>query len=418
MRVGFLGIQCDTPNLGVMALCYSAVRIVQSIASTSTEFVIFSRNSQLALKRMSEALGLAVDQVTASPIHHNSPRAVLGSLKALRACDLVLDFTGGDSFADIYGLRRLLLNLFDKQLVLFSGSPLVIGPQTVGPLTNRLALWWATHIINRATDVFTRDEPSRTFLAGITSRHVNLTTDVAVKLPWNDSAPDPRRHSGPPIGLNVSGLLWSGGYTKDNQFGLRADYRELCRKLAAALLGAGFEVHLLPHVITPEGDDWEDDVTASQQLHAEYPQCFLAPRFQDPVEAKSYIARMEALVGARMHATIAALTTGVPPVPLAYSRKFAGFFGNLGYSAIIDLTELNTDDAVERAMKYVEDRQNLAKDTELANQIAETRIRVFTERLGVLAKSATRTAGPGRPRRGLSKLGRLDFTPGVRQGES
>ena len=37
-----------------------------------------------------------------------------------------------------------------------------------------------------------------------------------------------------------------------------------------------------------------------------------------------------------MHACIAAFSAGVPVVPMAYSRKFNGLFGTLGYKRVAD----------------------------------------------------------------------------------
>ena len=65
------------------------------------------------------------------------------------------------------------------------------------------------------------------------------------------------------------------------------------------------------------------------------------------MEAKSYISRMDVLIGSRMHATIASFTSGVPTIPVAYSRKFAGFFGNLDYPVLVDLAEMGTQPAIE-----------------------------------------------------------------------
>ena len=42
-----------------------------------------------------------------------------------------------------------------------------------------------------------------------------------------------------------------------------------------------------------------------------------------------------------MHACIAAFSSGVPVVPMAYSRKFAGLFGTLGYMRTVDCTTVN-----------------------------------------------------------------------------
>ena len=53
---------------------------------------------------------------------------------------------------------------------------------------------------------------------------------------------------------------------------------------------------------------------------------------------------MDFFMGARMHATIGAFSSGVPVVPMAYSRKFNGLFvDTLQYDAMVDMKEQDDD---------------------------------------------------------------------------
>lgn len=79
-----------------------------------------------------------------------------------------------------------------------------------------------------------------------------------------------------------------------------------------------------------------------------------------------------------MHATIAAFTSGVPTIPVAYSRKFAGFFGSLSYPVLVDLTTTDTGPAVDAALRHVREREALRADLAEGNRIARERSDVFT----------------------------------------
>lgn len=381
MRVGLMGVHCDNANLGVVALAYAAVGLVHRALPGEAEVVLFSANRQSELGRMAEVLGVHNKRLFAAPLYRRRPAVLLRSIGELRRCDFVLDFTGGDSFSDIYGPKRLVNKLFDKQLVLACGVPLLLAPQTYGPFQRRVLLPWVRHVLNRATLVAARDDLSRSFLAEQTRREVITTTDVAVTLPWQSNLFDLPDTGRPNVGFNVSGLLWSGGYTGDNQFGLRADYRQYCHDVIEGLLAEGFQVHLVPHVISRGRAGREDDVAAARELVSKYPECVLAPRFTTPVEAKSYISRLDAFLGSRMHATIAAFTTGVPTIPVAYSRKFAGFYQGLGYPIVVDLTELATTPASRISLGHVRDRERLAELVAAGRHRADDRIAVFTNRL-------------------------------------
>ena len=89
------------------------------------------------------------------------------------------------------------------------------------------------------------------------------------------------------------------------------------------------------------------------------------------MEAKNTIAQMDVFVGARMHATIAAFSSGVPTIPIAYSRKFEGLFGSLGYNHVIDITKLNTEQAFETIIREIKDHKVLKQDVDRGMIIAE-----------------------------------------------
>nr|WP_255622822.1 polysaccharide pyruvyl transferase family protein [Tessaracoccus sp. OS52] len=385
LRVGLLGVQADTANLGLAALAYSVVGILDRAIPGECEFVLFSVNSDRELERMRAELGIDNKRMRAVPFRHKQLLKMMDSVMQIRSCDVVVDFTGGDSFSDIYGLKRLLRKLFHKQLVLATGTPLVLAPQTYGPVRNRFGKPWFGHVVRRAALVFTRDDLSVGFLETLTDREIHVATDVAVTLPHDEGRhgfPDDGRTR---VGINVSGLLWAGGYTGDNQFGLAADYRAYCGALVEALLAIGHEVHLVPHVLSrPWESDLEDDVRAARELQELHPRCLMAPPFTSPVDAKSWICHLDGFVGSRMHATIAAFTSGVPTVPAAYSRKFAGFFGNLGYPVVVDLTKQDTDEAVAATIAHLENMEQLRELAAPARQEAQMRIGIFSDRLGSL----------------------------------
>ena len=103
------------------------------------------------------------------------------------------------------------------------------------------------------------------------------------------------------------------------------------------------------------------------------PRAIVAPAFRTPVEAKSYIAGMDFFAGARMHACIAAVSSGVPVYPLAYSRKFNGLFvETLGYPEMGDLTVMDSDEITAGLLAAFGKRSDLKKRIEqIDRQIVE-----------------------------------------------
>ena len=106
----------------------------------------------------------------------------------------------------------------------------------------------------------------------------------------------------------------------------------------------------------------ENDYEGAYDLWREYadPNLNIAPFALGPVEVKSFIAGLDFFIGARMHATIAAFSSGIPVVPLAYSRKFNGLFKEtLSYPYNIDMKTTSKDTALANIVEAYNKRCEL-----------------------------------------------------------
>ena len=298
-------------------------------------------------------------------------RNPLSFFRVVRANDMVVDIGGGDSFADIYGGARFAKMMLMKYLVHLAGRPLVVAPQTIGPFKSGFRQFIAAQTIKLSAIVATRDAMSTKAARAMgVKRDIIEASDVALRLPY--TAPASRAPVPVRVGINVSGLLMSGGYTRNNMFGLQMDYRQLVRDIITRFQAHadGCEIHLVPHVIAyAHGSEMgavEDDYQASLDIAKEFPGVIVAPAFATPPEAKSYIAGLDFFTGARMHACIAAFSSGVPVVPMAYSRKFAGLFGTIGYDHTVDCTTQSAEVILEQLFAAYADRAVLAAEARVA----------------------------------------------------
>jgi polysaccharide pyruvyl transferase WcaK-like protein len=298
-------------------------------------------------------------------------------------CDATLDIGMGDSFSDIYGWRRFNMIANSKAMALLMRKPLILSPQTIGPFKSGYARALALQLTSRCKKIFTRDSPSRELLAdmGVTDG-VEETVDIAFQLPYT---PQARATDGPlRFGLNVSGLLYSGGYTRKNQFGLKADYRSLIDGIINALRARpNVHIILVPHVFNSGGVD--DDTDISQELATRFG-LELAPKFSSPSDAKSFISGLDILAGSRMHATIAAISSGVAVVPLAYSRKFIGVFRSVDYPLVGELQTESTERLIEMTVNAVNQIPELREAARQSNSIAQRRLARYNEFLVDLLK--------------------------------
>lgn len=375
-------------NLGVGALTVAEIEILRHVSR--------ERNVPLAItvldnpgSRPAYVGGADVTIRTIRPLRR--PGELFA---ALRAADLVIDIGGGDSFADIYGGKRLFRILLTKYLALLARRPLVLAPQTLGPFRSPLWRWIARDTIVRSALVATRDAPSARLLEGLRlHRPAVLASDVAFRLPWEAPPPCPA-HGPVRVGLNISGLLMSGGYTGDNMFGLKMDYPALIRDIVVRFLARGnCEIHLIPHVIAWQGGGVEDDLTAAQTVAREFPELRIARAFTSPSEAKSYIAGMDFFMGARMHACIAALSTGVPVVPMAYSPKFASLFGSLGYEHTVDCTAQDNAEVLDQIEAAFAGRDRLAQEARAASDRGLERLELYEDALASLIVDLAQARG-------------------------
>ena len=365
-------------NLGVGALTVSEVEIIRDIARD------IGRDIHITAMDWKDARDSYVTgpDVTVRDLDGKVMLNPRGFFLIARHADLMIDIGGGDSFTDIYGGRRLRRTFILKYLTHLAGTPMVLAPQTVGPFSKGWAKLLARISMRLSRVVASRDRMSTEAAHDLGCDDVIEACDVAMRLPY--TVP-PARTGGPvKVGINVSGLLMGGGYTGKNEFGLQMDYPALIKDLITYFQTHedGCEVHLVPHVIVRSGPMvGEDDFRASQKLHEEFPGTVLAPAFNSPSAAKSYIAGMDFFMGARMHACIAAFSSGVPVIPMASSRKFEGLFGTIGYTRTVDCTSQSADTIRDAIVQGYASRDTLQRDATDAFERGREKLKVYENAL-------------------------------------
>jgi polysaccharide pyruvyl transferase WcaK-like protein len=284
--------------------------------------------------------GIAVDdEVLMDWYDHVLPDTQLW--RAVAECDVVLDVGNGDLFSDIYGADYFFLVTCYRIAALAQRIPLVLSPQTVGPFRNSELKSVAAQLCMRCKKVFTRDTDSLLLLDEMGVAGVEQCVDLAFRLPFTSPRSVPSRTIR--FGLNVSGLLYDDASTKRFAFGLKADYPRLVKAIISTIKRRpDVSLVLVPHVV---GDAEIHDTPICRKLSEEF-NLPLAPQFKSPIEAKSFIAGLDVLAASRMHATIAAVSSGVPVIPLAYSRKFSGVLRSVNYPLVCDLASEDVESVV------------------------------------------------------------------------
>lgn len=302
--------------------------------------------------------------------------------------DFIFDIGQGDSFADIYGKGRFDWIFSQYRLGMKYHKPYCILPQTIGPFKDPKIREQAKRGIEYASCVMVRDKQSYDYVKELLpKKEVTEIIDVAFFMPFKRKTFDKSRVH---VGLNISALLWHGGYTRNNQFGLKTDYQSLVRDIIKYFLAQdGVTLHLIPHVVGADRGV-ENDYAVSFDLCEEFnnTNLVLSPLFLDPISAKNYIAGMDFFMGARMHSTIAAFSSGVSVVPMAYSRKFNGLFSDtLQYPYVADMKAQGNSDIMAVVKDSFEKRENKKK------QIAERMATTVRERKMIFEKKLSEFLG-------------------------
>ncbi|MCP3919076.1 MAG: polysaccharide pyruvyl transferase family protein [bacterium] len=378
LRVCLFGAAPGTRNLGVSALCHSTLAGVLDRAPDA-DVTVYDFGHGVREQRTRVGTHDFTHRVCGAKNSRRLHRrdslwnmrvsgwfGGLGNpgIAHLRRADLVLDASGGDSFTDLYGEHRFWTVTLPKRIAIEQKRPLVLLPQTYGPFRSERLREEARSVLRGAASAWARDERSFQSLRELLeddfdpARH-RQGVDLAFGLELDDSRSWPAPATSwlgdnvPVIGLNVSGLCWQRAEHAKKRYGLRADYRDTVFGLAARILRrTEARIVLVPHVLAAPGGA-ESDYDAclglvrglGRKAHGRV--MVLGPDY-GPSEIKSLIAQFDWFVGTRMHATIAALSTGVPAAALAYSGKFKGVFEtcNVG-DCVTDARRLDTQDALE-----------------------------------------------------------------------
>ncbi|MBT9521958.1 MAG: polysaccharide pyruvyl transferase family protein [Dechloromonas sp.] len=388
INIGLMWHSLKSDNLGVGALTLSQVEIINEAARALGLSVAYKVWGTQGGKDYSAYLGdrlISSGDISLREIVMG--RSTLGA--EMSSCHLIFDIGEGDSFSDIYGLKRFFLHVITKWMAL-GKCPLILSPQTIGPYARASTRFLASRLMKRCRKVFARDDISKDYLAklGVVS-NTGVAIDVAFALPYQRKAFPGDKIK---VGVNVSGLLFNGGYSKNNMFGLQFDYRQFAEHLLEKLTADDrYQVYLVPHVVC-ESYPVDDDFKACQCLHEQFPNTVLAPTFKDPIEAKSYIAGMDFFTGSRMHACIAAFSSGVPVVPVSYSRKFNGLFKSMGYEYLADPTTQNEEQVLGSILEGLSRRAELAEKVYAGNRIAASRLNMYREFVAEALDKVLRTS--------------------------
>lgn len=365
MKIYFAG-QDNFGNRGCEALIRANVKTISAVMP-GTQFYVPSGNIANDQKQWPEHAQFNVEFIRSEPMPErirwwSRLRRILPLVSNIRPkfqltaytqdkiaeCDAVL-MTGGDIISLDYGLESLFYwqqiceaaMAMNKKTVLWAGS--------VGPFTKLPAIEKIMRDFLRRFDLITvRETASFHYLESLGIDHVKLVTDPAFVLDV-DQVPLPAlfEAGNDVLGFNVSPLItkFRGSEEKKNEL-----EQEVIDFLDEVIRVNQTHVLLVPHVDPLDGRSENSDSAYMEKILAKLrarghgPECLdILPRGYNAIQLKGVIAHCSYFMGARTHATVAAISQKVPTTSIAYSIKAKGInqdlFGHLDY--VLETPEVN-----------------------------------------------------------------------------
>ncbi len=418
-KIGFMGASLDTGNMGVSALAYSAINLFLN-ADSRNEIKLFIGNRSSAPQ---ELVIKGVRKTFQVVNYRNSPKSRISQqmwyilllsiiynifrnkkiknyllckcrwLMELESMDVVCDIRGGDSFSDIYGMRRYILGCLPIAVAIILGKKVVLLPQTYGPFKGRISRHIARFIMLHSSIILSRDIESIDLVKNTIRKSdkkidLRFCPDVAFTLEPQPimqveiKPPLPQLSKKRIIGFNINGLLYQGGYFGSNMFRLKMDYKKFTLLLLESILKSKeHRVLIVPHTfgsIDNVNSDPNASLRVMRQLEGKIDtkRLHIVSRQYNQSEIKWIISNCNYFIGSRMHSCIAALSIGIPTIGVAYSKKFKGVFESVGKGKyVIDGCNITSEDAVEYIMKNLNASKTYESD--LKNEMGAIKQKVY-----------------------------------------
>jgi colanic acid/amylovoran biosynthesis protein len=316
---------------------------------------------------------------------------LLGLVAAMDASCIVI-CGGGYMYSS---RRRVNLSLVHSLVTIllssFLGKPLVMMPQSVGPLSKRFDRWLTRLTLRRVEPIVARDSDAVKEVESIFVRRANTVTlcpDIAFH-GWDAI----RRHPTPRgIGRTAIGIVvmdWTWARQVDSELALGHYIRKIA-DTTTMLSRQGFKVNLLGHSRLPEHD--QDDLAVANQVvkavtHTGGEPPAVIDLDSDPERLSNFFADLLAIVGTRLHSCILSMVSGTPAIALAYQPKSLGTYELLGLGELcFDVEHFTAEQLTIAIAQVVSEGSTLSARVDAAvNEAHEKIVALYGRSLSDLA---------------------------------
>lgn len=270
---------------------------------------------------------------------------------------------GGDNYSLDYGIPKNFTDLDD--LVIKKKKPIILWGASVGPFSKNIQYenYMKKHL-KKINGIFARETETIRYLSVIgIEKNVYQVADPAFFMEPKKPKNIDLRIEKNSIGINLSPLM--ARFVMDGNIVMwKKRAKKIIEKISIDIPNC---LYLIPHVFKVNNNDYLFLKDVYELLEVPKNNIFLVPPSFNAQEIKWIIGQMDFFAGARMHSTIASLSSYVPTLSFPYSIKSKGInsdiFGHQDY--ILDTNEITSTKIVKK-MKIMLDNSK-----EIRNELKE-----------------------------------------------
>lgn len=364
-----------TLNAGDAAILYAMIGILRGIFGENTEIIVFDKHGETPHRYYPE---LDFRKLIFQSGNTNNPKFRLGrwalkhdlpvlpgvlnaaerrDLNEYKTADLIVS-SGGTYLVENYSMTA---RIFDYELSLQLGKPLVFFTQSLGPFANEENRQALLPIFNRALAILVRDQRSLNNLVelGVENPNVHLAADAAFALSDPAALESAKvKDLGAPLRVAVSVREWKHFNSIDANEGMQR-YRDALAALTEHLV----DKHnvQVTFISTCQGMEeyWTNDARVAQTVVDILPERIRSAvsvnsDFHPPAVLANMLRDYDLVIATRMHMAILALGVGTPVLPIAYEFKMHELFEKLGQGRWVqDIETISANTLIETADTFL-----------------------------------------------------------------
>jgi len=252
--------------------------------------------------------------------------------------------TDGDTLGENYGFFPFLWRVYFLSLGIIMKKPIVLYAEGAGPFNSKIGKTISKIFFSRCAYISVRDKISLEYLVnlGIDKKRINLVADSAFLLQPSARSLSYRKDGKRLIGVAVSGLATKYGFPcKKGSDQYKSFIIYMAKLIDWIIKNLNAYVIMIPHVVQVTRNDYQAASDILKKVKDKDQVETLSKNLR-AAEFKKAISYCDLVIASRMHAAIAALSTYVPIIGIAYSHKMSGVCNSLGVAdLVIDVKDLD-----------------------------------------------------------------------------